>query len=180
MFIAQARSYRKHCQETSPVLPGRSYGLTIILAIAVGFKVGPTTATAVPGVRIMAIIPAEGRRPLPPPDSPVVVPPINFSLVVPGIYRSGHPNKKNFSFLRRLNLKGIMYVEGSDEYRKDSMDFVNNEGLQLWRFDLSSETVSLRRANQNLAFRSVSASTMFDQLVGPVLVVWEEDARGCT
>lgn len=183
MFIAQARSCRKHRQETSPVLSGRSYGLTIILAIAVRLIVGLISRDrCCPRccVRIMAIIPAEGRRPLPPPDSPVVVPPINFSLVVPGIYRSGHPNKKNFSFLRRLNLKGIMYVEGSDEYRKDSMDFVNNEGLQLWRFDLSSETVSLRRANQNLAFRSVSASTMVDQLVGPVLVVWEEDARGCT
>jgi len=44
----------------------------------------------------------EGRR-LPP-----VVPPINFALVAPGVYRSGHPNRKNFSFLRTLNLKGVM------------------------------------------------------------------------
>lgn len=40
----------------------------------------------------------------------VVVPPINFAMVAPGIYRSGHPNKKNSGFLRGLDLKGIMYV----------------------------------------------------------------------
>ncbi|RSH90062.1 hypothetical protein EHS25_001395 [Saitozyma podzolica] len=47
-----------------------------------------------------------------PSTSPPLVPPINFSLVAPGVYRSGHPNKKNFGFLRRLKLRGIMYLEG--------------------------------------------------------------------
>ncbi|KAK4686313.1 hypothetical protein P7C73_g3813, partial [Tremellales sp. Uapishka_1] len=69
----------------------------------------------------------------------VVVPPINFSLVARGIYRSGHPNKKNFGFLKRLNLKCIIYVEGEQEYRKDSFDFVNAEKLQLYQFNLSKE-----------------------------------------
>ncbi|WVW78985.1 hypothetical protein I302_100948 [Kwoniella bestiolae CBS 10118] len=71
----------------------------------------------------------------------VVVPPINFSLVAPGIYRSGHPNKKNFTFLRRLNLKAIVYLENEDEpYRQDSMHFVSSNNLKLYRFDLSQET----------------------------------------
>ena len=103
----------------------------------------------------------------------VLVPPINFALVVPGVYRSGHPNKKNFGFLRQLKLKGIMwvapltpypppqgilpanlcvsllvryadpsYLEGSAEYRPDSMDFVLSEHLTLHRYDLSDESVS--------------------------------------
>lgn len=38
----------------------------------------------------------------------VLVPPINFSLVVPGVYRSGHPNKKNHGFLQTLSLKSVM------------------------------------------------------------------------
>lgn len=124
----------------------------------------------------MAVVSIEGRRPLPPANSPVVVPPINFSLVVPGIYRSGHPNKKNFSFLRRLDLKGIMYVEGSDDYRKDSMDFVNNEGMQLWRFDLSSETVSPFKSSGQSAAPTVKPTTA-DVVAGPVLIDWEEDAH---
>lgn len=73
----------------------------------------------------------------------VVVPPINFSLVAPGIYRSGHPNKKNLLFLRRLKLKSVMYLEGTDEYRKDSREFVEREGIELFRFDLVKEDVSL-------------------------------------
>jgi tyrosine-protein phosphatase SIW14 len=77
-----------------------------------------------------------------PSTTPPLVPPINFSLVAPGVYRSGHPNKKNFGFLRRLKLRGIMYVEGTEEYRKDSMDFVEEEAVVLHRFDLSKEAVS--------------------------------------
>lgn len=50
----------------------------------------------------------------------VLVPPINFSLVAPGIYRSGHPNKKNFGFLRRLKLKGIMSVSTSQHFPSEA------------------------------------------------------------
>jgi hypothetical protein len=40
----------------------------------------------------------------------VVVPPLNFAMVAPGVYRSGYPNKRNFPFLRRLGLRSIMCV----------------------------------------------------------------------
>lgn len=39
---------------------------------------------------------------------PVLVPPINFALVAPGVYRSGHPNRRNFGFLARLGLKTVV------------------------------------------------------------------------
>lgn len=39
---------------------------------------------------------------------PVLVPPINFALVAPGLYRSGHPNRRNFDFLARLGLKTVV------------------------------------------------------------------------
>lgn len=54
----------------------------------------------------------------------VLVPPINFSLVAPGIYRSGHPNRRNFTFLETLGLRTIIYVEG-DVYRPDSQGFID-------------------------------------------------------
>ncbi|KAK8846572.1 hypothetical protein IAR55_005658 [Kwoniella newhampshirensis] len=79
--------------------------------------------------------------PISTPSKPsVVVPPINFSLVVPGIYRSGHPNPKNHTFLSRLHLKGIIYLEGTDPYRQDSLTYVETHQLNLCRFDLSKET----------------------------------------
>ena len=55
------------------------------------------------------LVQSDGYDPLQPP--PVVVPPINFSLVAPGVYRSGHPNRRNFDFLRGLHLKGIMWAD---------------------------------------------------------------------
>jgi hypothetical protein len=41
-------------------------------------------------------------------DGDIMVPPLNFAMCAPGIYRSGHPNKKNHPFLRKLGLKTIL------------------------------------------------------------------------
>ena len=38
----------------------------------------------------------------------LVVPPLNFDMVAAGVYRSGHPNERNFEFMRRLGLRSIM------------------------------------------------------------------------
>lgn len=38
------------------------------------------------------------------------IPPLNFSMVDNGIFRSGFPNSANFSFLQTLGLRSIMYV----------------------------------------------------------------------
>lgn len=37
-----------------------------------------------------------------------LVPPLNFAMIASGVYRSGHPNKQNFAFLRKLRLKTIL------------------------------------------------------------------------
>ena len=34
------------------------------------------------------------------------------------------------------------YVVGSEDYRKDAMDLVQSQGLNLYRFDLSNEAVN--------------------------------------
>ena len=43
-------------------------------------------------------------------DDDVLVPPINFSMVEEGVYRSGFPEICNFGFLETLNLKSVMYA----------------------------------------------------------------------
>lgn len=40
----------------------------------------------------------------------VLVPPINFSMVEEGIFRSGFPQPFNFRFLHALNLRSVMYL----------------------------------------------------------------------
>ncbi|OLY84663.1 putative tyrosine-protein phosphatase [Smittium mucronatum] len=41
-------------------------------------------------------------------DNSLLVPPLNFGMVAPGIYRSGFPNLRNHNFLLSLGLKKIM------------------------------------------------------------------------
>ena len=60
-----------------------------------------------------------------------LVPPLNFAMVSPGVYRSGYPNKKNFPFLKKLGLKSLMY-------RYDSHGQSNRKGV-------SRATISLQR-----------------------------------
>lgn len=40
--------------------------------------------------------------------SNLIVPPLNFDLVNAGLYRSGHPNERNFDFMKGLGLKSIV------------------------------------------------------------------------
>lgn len=43
-----------------------------------------------------------------------LVPPQNFTMVSSGVYRSAFPKKKNFSFLRQLRLKSVLYASHSN------------------------------------------------------------------
>lgn len=53
-------------------------------------------------------------------DTPIYVPPLNFSLVEHLIYRSGFPMPKNYPFLKQLDLKTIIYLGdlGSNSTKK--------------------------------------------------------------
>lgn len=52
---------------------------------------------------------------LPPPAVPQIeedlVPPENFAVVCPGVYRCGFPKKRNFSFMETLGLRTVLYVD---------------------------------------------------------------------
>ncbi|GAA5829658.1 hypothetical protein JCM11251_000238 [Rhodosporidiobolus azoricus] len=67
-------------------------------------------------------------------------PPLNFALVVPGVYRSGHPNKRNFPFLDSLRLKSIMYL-CTDDYKPDTHTYALEKELHIFhlRIDVSKD-----------------------------------------
>lgn len=50
---------------------------------------------------------------------PIYVPPLNFSLVEDGIYRSGFPMPINYPFLAQLKLKTIIYLGDLEKPVKD-------------------------------------------------------------
>ncbi|CAI5759013.1 unnamed protein product [Candida verbasci] len=61
-----------------------------------------------------------------------LVPPLNFSLVEDGIYRSGFPMPINYQFLQKLKLKTIIYLgdlsikKSKDKNKNGSVDILNN------------------------------------------------------
>ncbi|GAA5900339.1 uncharacterized protein JCM6883_002813 [Sporobolomyces salmoneus] len=70
----------------------------------------------------------------------VLFPPLCFSTVLPGVFRSGHPNRHNSPYLDSLALKSIMYLS-TDEYRSDTYNWANERGLNIFhiRIDVSKD-----------------------------------------
>ena len=60
----------------------------------------------------------------------VYVPPLNFAMVSPGVYRSGYPVPRNFPFLRRLGLKTIVHL-GPDDYLPKNSAFAAEQGIKV-------------------------------------------------
>ncbi|PIN06306.1 Protein-tyrosine-phosphatase [Handroanthus impetiginosus] len=62
-----------------------------------------------------------------------IVPPINFSMVDYGIFRSGFPDIPNFPFLKTLGLRSIIYL-CPEPYPEANMEFVKENGISLFHF----------------------------------------------
>lgn len=75
----------------------------------------------------------------------------NFGHVEKGVYRSSHPKKKNFEFMRRLRLKTILTLVLED-YPEQNVNFMKEEGISFFQFgvtgnkepfaDIPEETIS--------------------------------------
>ncbi|KAL6056557.1 Tyrosine-protein phosphatase dsp1 [Balamuthia mandrillaris] len=69
-------------------------------------------------------------------DEPeLLIPPLNFAMVAPGVYRSGYPNKKNFPFLKKLGLKRILYL-CPEAYPEENLEFLQKNGLKLLHYGI--------------------------------------------
>lgn len=55
-----------------------------------------------------------------------VMPPLNFAMVMPGIYRSGYPKEVNHSFLGTLNLRTLIYLCPEDCNEKNRAFYQEN------------------------------------------------------
>ena len=60
----------------------------------------------------------------------LIVPPVNFSLVEKGVYRGSYPNFRNFSFLRHLGLKTVLFICPED-YSAKNLTFLGQNGINL-------------------------------------------------
>uniref|UniRef100_A0A0D6R5K3 diphosphoinositol-polyphosphate diphosphatase n=1 Tax=Araucaria cunninghamii TaxID=56994 RepID=A0A0D6R5K3_ARACU len=63
------------------------------------------------------------------------VPPLNFSMVEKGVYRSGFPNTINFPFLETLQLRSIIYL-CPEPYPESNTEFLHKSGIKLFQFGI--------------------------------------------
>ncbi|GAA5862919.1 hypothetical protein JCM3774_006687 [Rhodotorula dairenensis] len=97
----------------------------------------------------------------------VLFPPLNFAQVLPGIYRSGHPNKGNFPFLDTLHLKTVMYLS-TDDYRTDTRTWATERGLNIIHLpiDVSKDpTIEVDEALVRQAIEAVLDTRNFPILI---------------
>ncbi|KAJ1516186.1 hypothetical protein HMI55_002799 [Coelomomyces lativittatus] len=70
----------------------------------------------------------------------VLVPPLNFAMVCSGVYRSGYPNRKNFTFLKTLQLKTLIYV-CPESYAEENQRFAEENQIQVFHYQIKSNKV---------------------------------------
>ncbi|XP_028119784.1 probable tyrosine-protein phosphatase DSP4 isoform X2 [Camellia sinensis] len=68
-------------------------------------------------------------------DDDFFIPPLNFSMVDNGIFRSGFPDTANFPFLQSLGLRSILCL-CPEPYPEANAQFVKSNGIQLFQFGI--------------------------------------------
>ncbi len=66
----------------------------------------------------------------------VYVPPLNFSIVSPGVYRSGYPNRKNHPFLQKLGLRSVIYLCPED-ISPENAAFFEKRNIQVFHMPMN-------------------------------------------
>ncbi|XP_051125633.1 tyrosine-protein phosphatase DSP1-like [Andrographis paniculata] len=64
-----------------------------------------------------------------------LAPPLNFSMVDYGVFRSGFPDTQNFPFLKTLGLRSIIYL-CPETYPEANMQFLKDNGIRLFQFGI--------------------------------------------
>ncbi|KAI8295988.1 hypothetical protein K4K61_001208 [Colletotrichum sp. SAR11_59] len=75
----------------------------------------PLVAPISPGIE--RVLPIDGR-------------PINFGVVVPGVYRSSYPKPEDFGFIRNLGLKSIVTLVQKDDVDEPYTNFMSSNGIR--------------------------------------------------
>jgi len=96
-----------------------------------------------------------------------LVPPDNFALVFPGVYRSSFPKRKNFDFLRKLNLKTVLTLVLED-YPEANQKFINENGIEFLRFGVSGNKEPFADIDESTIRAAVEA--LLDKRKHPILI----------
>ncbi|KAL7794215.1 tyrosine phosphatase family domain-containing protein [Trichoderma ceciliae] len=70
------------------------------------------------------------------PPAPMEGRPVNFGLVVPGVYRSSYPTADDYGFLKGLKLKTVVTLVKRDEIDREFESFVTSNGIRQVVFNM--------------------------------------------
>ena len=91
----------------------------------------------------------------------MIIAPINFAQISPGVYRSGYPNKKNFSFLQKLKLKCVLYIgtlpkkEDDLTFHRENLAFYEKEGIRFLHLDVGENREPFLQMNHKIVSQVV-------------------------
>lgn len=107
-----------------------------------------------------------------------VFPPENFAMVEPGVYRSGFPIRRNFTFLARLGLRTILTLV-LEEYPPANCDFNQVQGIQLLQFGMEGNKEPFRAMPEGMVRGCLV--TLLDPRNRPLLIHCNEGKHrtGC-
>lgn len=71
----------------------------------------------------------------PTPVLKLVIPPLNFAMVAPGVYRSGLPHVVNHSFLKSLRLKTLIFLCPED-CNESNLSFCRESNVRIMQFGI--------------------------------------------
>ncbi|KJZ72703.1 hypothetical protein HIM_07895 [Hirsutella minnesotensis 3608] len=100
------------------------------------------------------------------PSAPLNGRPVNFGVVIPGVYRSSYPKPEDYVFLKALKLKTIVTLVKKDDVDDDFETFTNSNGIRQFIFNMKGtkkEAIPLSTMNSIL-------ETVLDQQNHPLLL----------
>eukprot|EP00041_Stephanoeca_diplocostata_P037039 m.1380975 g.1380975 ORF g.1380975 m.1380975 type:complete len:328 (-) comp24970_c0_seq15:7015-7998(-) len=96
-----------------------------------------------------------------------LVPPLNFAMVAPGLYRSGYPNKKNFPFLIKLGIKTVVYL-GEERYLEKNKACLQGYNIRIFQFKMEGNLEPFSEISRDVLVQALEC--VADPSNHPVLV----------
>jgi tyrosine-protein phosphatase SIW14 len=102
----------------------------------------------------------------------LLVPPLNFALVMPGIYRSGFFNTRNYRFLKQSLIKSVVHVsvDGYAEHKigEDNLVFMKENNIRMFKCPLNPHKDPFAHTEEFVVAEALSI--LLDTRNHPVLV----------
>lgn len=100
------------------------------------------------------------------PTAPLEGRPLNFGVVVPGVFRSSYPKPHDYDYIKALNLKTVITLVKKDELDEELQSFTAQNGINQRRFYMQGT----KKASIPLDTMAAILDVMMDKQNHPILL----------